>query len=288
MNDYPIYQLDPIMIKDYFQNIPHPPKKLFVRGNFPSDPHLIFLTVVGSRNHTQYGKEACEKLIKGLRGYPVVIVSGLALGIDTVAHEAAIDVGLKTIAFPGSGLNDNIIYPRTNRPLAEKILNSGGCLISEFEHNQKTNDWLFPARNRLLAGISKATLIIEATHKSGSRITTKFATEYSRDVLAVPGSIFSENSEAPNELIRMGAIPITNSQELLEALGFQVTTQPPLDLFSQCNPDEEVVLKILSFPLNRGDLIRKINMPIHRANILISQMEMKGLIKEVGDGFRRA
>ena len=288
MDEFPIYNLDQDIIKDYFQALPRLPKRLFVRGVFPTDNHLVFLTVVGSRNYTQYGKEACEKIIKGLRGYPVVIVSGLALGIDTIAHESAIDVGLMTIAFPGSGLDEKIIYPRTNRPLADKILNSGGCLISEFENNQRTNDWLFPARNRLLAGISQATLLIEATHKSGSRITTKFATEYNKDVFAIPGSIFSENAEAPNELIRMGATPITSSQDLLEVLGFQVTKQPPLDLFLECSPDEALILKILSGPMMRGDLVRKINIPIVKANILISQMEIKGLIKDNDGELRRA
>ena len=287
MNEYPIYELDQNIIKNYFQSIPKLPRRLFVRGTFPNDEHLVFLTIVGSRDYTQYGKEVCEKLIQGLRGYPIVIVSGLALGIDTIAHETALENGITTIAFPGSGLNNNVIYPRTNRILAEKILHAGGCLISEFKKDQKTNDWLFPARNRLLAGISQATLLIEATHKSGSRITTKFATEYNRDVLAVPGSIFSKNSEAPNELLRMGATPITNSQELLEALGFQVTKQPPLDLFLQCTPEEEKVIKILSAPMTRGDLIRKLEMPIIKANILISQMEMKGFIKDLSGEFRR-
>ncbi len=287
MHDYPIYNLDALIIKDYFQALPKPPKRLFIRGAFPTDQHLVFLTVVGARDYSSYGKEACEMLIKGLRGYPIVIVSGLALGIDTIAHEAAIDAGLTTIAFPGSGLDDSIIYPRVNRKLAEKILYANGCLLSEFENNQKTNDWLFPARNRLLAGISQATLIIEATHKSGSRITTKFATEYNRDVLAVPGSIFSTNSEAPNELIRMGATPITNSEELLESLGFQVTKQPPLDLFPQASLDEQEILKFLASPMRRGDLIRALGLPTHIANILISQMEMKGMIKDMGGELRR-
>ncbi len=287
MHDHPIYNLDPAIIQDYFQSLPRLPKRLFIRGTFPADKHLVFLTVVGARDYSPYGKEACEMFIKGLRGYPVVIVSGLALGIDTIAHEAAIEVGLTTIAFPGSGLDESIIYPRANRKLAEKILHTNGCLLSEFENNQKTNDWLFPARNRLLAGISRATLIIEATHKSGSRITTKFATEYNRDVLAVPGSIFSRNSEGPNELIRMGATPITNPEELLDALGFQVTKQPPLDLFPQASSDEQSILKLLGSPMRRGDLIRASGFSTTQANILISQMEIKGIIKDMGGELRR-
>jgi DNA processing protein len=229
-----------------------------------------------------------KKLIEGLRGYPIVIVSGLAHGIDGIAHTAALDAGLTCIGFPGSGLGEKVLYPRYNLELAKKILISGGCLISEHSENTVGNVWSFPKRNRLLARLSKATLIIEATNESGSRITTRLATEYNRDVLAVPGNIFSKNSEAPNELIKLGATPITSSQDLLEALGFHVTEKAPLDLFSLCDPNEEQILKILSSPLPRGELIRKLGMPTHKANSLISGMEIKGLIKDSGGEIRRA
>ena len=287
MNEYPIYELPEYSINEYLGHIPQVPKRLFIRGTFPSGQALVFLTIVGSRNHTQYGAEACERLIQGLRGYPVVIVSGLALGIDTIAHETALAVGLTTIAFPGSGLDEKIIYPRANRILAEKILKSGGCLLSEFSEHQKTNEWLFPARNRLLAGIARATLVIAATHKSGTRLTARLATEYNREVLAVPGSIFNNQSEGPNELIRMGATPVTSSEHILEALGFQVTAQPMLDLFSQCTPDQQRVIEILTHPQPRGELTRKLNIPIHKANILLTQMEMKGFICESEGMMRR-
>lgn len=287
MEKYPIYTLPQEVTRTYLAHIPQPPKFLFIRGTFPAGDCLFFLTIVGSRNYTQYGSEVCKQLIRGLRGYPIVIVSGLALGIDTIAHETALEVGLTTIAFPGSGLDEKIIYPRANRILAEKILKSGGCLLSEFSEHQKTNDWLFPARNRLLAGIARATLVIEATHKSGTRLTARLATEYNREVLAVPGSIFNHHSEGPNELIRMGATPVTSSEHILEALGFQVTAQPMLDLFSQCTPDQQRVIEILTHPQPRGELTRKLNIPIHKANILLTQMEMKGFICESEGMIRR-
>ena len=287
MENYPCYDLPNVIIKDLFSHIPQPPRKLTIRGTFPNHQKLVFLTIVGSRNHTPYGLEVCKQLVNGLRGYPIVVVSGLALGIDTIAHETALDNGITTIAFPGSGLNEKVIYPRANRFLAEKILKSGGCLVSEFNEHQKTNDWLFPARNRLLAGLSHATLVIEATHKSGTRITARLATEYNREVLAVPGSIFSQQSEGPNELIRIGAIPVTTSEHILEVLGFQITEQPILDLFSQCNPDEQQVIALLTHPRPRGDLIRNLNIPVHRANILLAQMEMRGFICESEGVIRR-
>ncbi len=183
------------------------------------------------------------------------------------------------VAFPGSGLSDKVLYPKFNFQLAQRILKSGGCLVSEYSENEATQNWMFPMRNRLMAGISRATLIIEATHKSGSRITTKLATDYNRDVLAVPGEIFNHLAEGPNELIRMGATPITSPTELLEALGFAVTETKPADLFSQCTNDEERVLKMLTGPIPRGELIRMMDLPTHKANILCSQLEIKGLIK---------
>lgn len=287
MEHYPIITCENYHIEKLLSHIPEPPKQLFIRGSFPDDTHVIFLTVVGSRKCTPYGKQVCETLIKGLAGYPIIIVSGLATGIDTIAHESALDAGLTTIAFPGSGLDDRVIHPRSNRDLVKKILESGGCLVSEFKPTQESAPWTFPQRNRLMAGIAQATLIIEATHKSGSRITARLATEYNRDVLAVPGDIFRETSQAPNELIRMGALPITNSQELLEALGFHITEQPMLDLFAQATHQEQQILKLLASPMRRGDLIRASNLTTSQANILISQMEIKGLIVEMGGELRR-
>ncbi len=287
MEPYPIHKLPDYFVTDYLHMVIPKPKQLFVRGIFPNDPHYVFLTVVGSRNCSSYGRDVCTQLIKGLKGYPIVIVSGLAVGIDTIAHESAIQAGLITIAFPGSGLGEHTIYPRSNMHLVEKILISGGCLISELDEKTSGNSWTFPARNRLMAGISKATLLIEGSHTSGSRITARLATEYNRDVLAVPGNITHEFSEAPNALIRLGAVPITCSSDILEALGFQTTQTPPLSLFPICTPEEELILKKLPSPKNRGELIRELGLPIHQVNALISRMEMKGLIKEEMGEIRR-
>ena len=287
MDEFPITPLPTSILEKYFSNFPSPPTELFIRGKFPDESHLVFLTIVGARHHSIYGKETCEYLIKGLRGYPIVIVSGLAIGIDAIAHQAALDAGLLTISFPGSGLGENVLYPNNNRNLAREILKHGGCLLSEYPEYYSSKDWMFPRRNRLMAGISRATLIIEATHKSGSRITTKLATDFNRDVLAVPGSILDKLSEAPNELIRMGAIPITSSQDILEALGFAITETPPADLFSQCTNQESDVLKLLGSPKLRGDIIRELDLPTAEVNSLLSQMEIKGLIKESGGAMQR-
>jgi DNA processing protein len=194
------------------------PERLYIRGQL-APKEYVYLTVVGSRRASEYGKEVTKTLIQGLAGYPISIVSGLAIGIDCIAHETALSVGLHTTSFPGSSLEDGMIYPRSSWDLALRILESGGCLLSEYGKDKKTLPWMFHMRNRLMAGISKAVLIIEATEKSGSMITARAGTEYNRDVLTVPGSIFSPGSYGPHSLIRLGAVPITKSEDILEVLG---------------------------------------------------------------------
>lgn len=261
--------------------IPEPPETLWTIGDLPKEK-LTYLCVVGSRKYTSYGKEACEKIISGLKGYPVAIVSGFAMGIDTIAHKRAMEVGLKTIVFPGSGLSDSVIYPKMNTRLISEIIKSGGCLLSEFEPDFKATQWSFPMRNRLMAGISSAVLVIEAQEKSGTLITARLATEYNRDLLAVPGSIFSLNSKGTNKLIRQGATPVTSAEDVLEALGFTLPEKEDKQkkLFEDLSPEEKKVVGFLREPISRDDLIRLIKMPTAEANALLSVMEIKELIKE--------
>jgi len=261
--------------------IPQPPEDLWIIGELPKE-NCIYLCVVGSRKFTSYGKEVCEKLIAGLAGYPIVIVSGFAMGIDTIAHKKAMQVGLKTMVFPGSGLSDDAMYPKTNVRLIREVIERDGCLLSEFEPDFKATQWSFPMRNRLMAGISKAVLIIEAEEKSGTLITARLTTEYNRDLLVVPGSIFSPNSKGTNKLLRQGATPITSVDDLLEALGFEKekNQEKQAKLFADSSVEEKIVLKLLREPIPRDDLIRAMKMPVSYANSLLSIMEIKGLIKE--------
>lgn len=281
MKDNEIKTLEGEEIPEMLREIADSPTKIYLQGKLPSADTKI-LCVVGSRKYTQYGKDACEKLISGLRGYNICIVSGLALGIDGIAHKAALDAGLKTIAVPGSGLHESVLYPSTHKQLASKILEKGGALISEFEPKFQATPYSFPQRNRIMAGISNAVLVIEAEIKSGTLITSKFATEYNRDVLTVPGSIFSKNSDGPNMLIRLGATPIRNSEDILETLGFKINEEPQnLELkYSDCSEEELLIIKILVEPMEKDELIRKMLMPTSKASAVISIMEIKGLIKE--------
>ncbi len=274
-------------LPNIFSEIPQPPKRLFILGELPSSDAVI-LTIVGSRKHTTYGRDVCEKLIAGLKGYPVVIVSGLALGIDTIAHETALAYGVKTIAFPGSGLDPTVLYPRINMSLAKRILEAGGALISEFDPTQRAAEWTFPRRNRLMAGYSKAVLIIEAEKESGTLITSRLAIEYNRDVLAVPGSIFSPASYGTNWLIRQGATPITSSEDLLRALGFHIDEgSGEAREYKDVTQEERELLDALYEPKTRDQLLRELGKSATELNMQLTIMELKGMIKEEVGEIRR-
>ncbi len=255
------------------------PKQLYYEGELPDWEENKFLAVVGARKYTSYGKEVCEKLIAGLRGYPIVIVSGLALGIDGIAHRAALESELKTISIPGSGLDRESLYPHSHRGLADKIVEAKGALLSEFEPKTPGYPANFPQRNRIMAGMSHATLIIEAELRSGTLITSRLATEYNRDVLTVPGSIFSKTSEGPHMLLRLGATPIRNSTDLLDALDFETDNQAAKN-FDDCSAEEKSLLDLLAEPMSRDNLIRTSGKPASQVSATISILEIKGLIKE--------
>jgi len=271
--------------------IPQPPENLWVMGELPPSD-MVYLAVVGSRKHTSYGRDACEKIIAGLKGYPIVIVSGFAMGIDTIAHTTAMRVGLTTMVFPGSGLSKEAIFPKTNIALMDQVIENGGCFVSEFEPNLKAAQWTFPLRNRLMAGISKATLIIEAEERSGTLITARLTIEYNRDLLAVPGSIFSPNSKGTNKLIAQGAVPITCAEDVLLALGFPVEKdmEKQKKLFADLSKEEKMVVELLREPIPRDDLLRAMSaqggsasggkLSIPTAQAILSVMEIKELIKE--------
>lgn len=266
--------------------LPQIPQELYIIGELPNPKDFVFLCVVGSRKFTTYGKEVCEKLIAGLKGYPIVIVSGFAMGIDTIAHKKAMEINLPTVVFPGSGLSPEAIYPKTNIKMMRDIVESGGCLISEWEPSFKATQWSFPMRNRLMAGLSKAVLVIEAQEKSGTLITARLAVEYNKDLLTVPGNIYSPNAKGTNKLLRMGATPITSPEELLEALGFEQEEDEEIHknkqqkLFEDLSKEEKKIIDCLREPMERDALVRKVGLPTYETNALLSVLEIKGLIKE--------
>lgn len=262
------------------KEIPDPPKTLFLRGSLPPSEHIL-LTVVGSRKYSNYGKDVVSELILNLRGYPISIVSGLALGIDALAHQSALEAGLHTLSIPGSGLDDSVLYPRTHARLAHDILKHGGGLLSEFEPTFKATPWSFPQRNRLLAGIAHATLVIEAGLRSGTLITARLATEYNRDVLTIPHSLFSENGAGSHQLMKLGATPIRTHEDILEALHIEheaKENQSPVSL----TPEEEKVMACLDEPQSRDALMHLTQLSPTAFFIALSGLEIKNCIKESG------
>lgn len=280
-----VQTLKPAQFPSLLREIPDPPEQLYVRGSLPDD-NVFFLAVVGSRKATNYGKDVCSELIAGLAGYPIVIVSGLALGMDSYAHKAALKHNLTTVALPGSGLNEDAIAPQTHVPLAKEILENGGALVSEFAPDFQATPWSFPKRNRIMAGMAHATLIIEAGERSGTLITARLALEYNRDVFTVPGSIFSDNTKGSHKLLRQGATPVTSSADIIEEFGLQKEGAPHENL--NFTADEQCVFDALPEPLPRDTLIRTLNMETSKANQLLMAMEIKGLIKEEYGKVRKA
>lgn len=279
--DFYIAKINPEDFPTGLLEIPDIPSHLYTVGA-PLPKDGLYLSVVGSRAHTSYGADVCAKLIEGLRGTDIYIVSGLALGIDSVAHRAAIKAGLRTIAFPGSGLSERALYPATNLALAKEILTHGGTLVSEFEPDFRATPWSFPRRNRLMAGIAHSLLVIEAEDKSGTLITARLALDYNREVLSVPGPITSKNSLGTNLLIKQGATPITSSKDILEAFGLK-----DQKLFDEKNVEvatlsekEQRVYNLLIEPISRDDLIDTLGEPAEEINVILSALEIKGLIKE--------
>jgi DNA processing protein len=278
MNALPLRALLPAAFPPLLHEIPQPPKTLWAQGALPP-PELPLLAVVGSRDYTTYGKQVVNHLIGGLRHYQVGIVSGLALGIDTLAHEAALASELYTMAVPGSGLAAAVLYPARNKSLAERIVAAGGGLLSELPPETRAATWTFPQRNRIMAGMCKATLLIEAGERSGTLITARMATDYNRELLVVPGSIFSPTSLGTHQFLKLGATPVTTALDIVDALQLAprdgsgtIGTPPTL------SPEALLILRVLKEPIDRDTLIRTLDLPVAAASILLMQVELEGHI----------
>lgn len=233
MSDIYILSIKDDHYPSLLKEIHTPPQQLYIRGNKELLLHPRLLAVVGSRNTTEYGIRAMKAVLPEVVSAHTPLVSGLALGIDAHAHKLCIEYGQPTIAVLGSGVDDGSIYPRTNFSLAQEILASGGALVSEYPPNTKPHKAHFPARNRIVAGLCRATLIIQAAQKSGSLITARLAMEANRDVLVIPGPITDPLHAGTNALIRDGATPVVESNDILTVLepyAAPASTQIPLNL----------------------------------------------------------
>jgi DNA processing protein len=284
--DYPIVEIKntskhfPKLLKHIHQ----PPKQLYCRGNVGLLNSNCF-AVVGTRKITPYGKEVVQKIVPGLVK-DFTIVSGMALGVDAVAHRAALDARGKTIAVLGSGIANKALYPKENVKLAKDILLSGGLIVSEYEPETKARPEFFPHRNRIISGLSKGTLIAEADIKSGTLITARLTMEQNRDVFAVPGNIFSSRTAGPHMLIKHGAKLVTSAEDILEEYD-----QLPLEKkcrLSTANPTEALILDILATsPCSADMLIEQTGKETSEILATLSMMELAGLINQNDNGLYR-
>lgn len=263
--------------------IADPPHTLFFRGTLPP-AQLPTLAVVGTRRMTTYGKMICEDLVAPLASQGVVIVSGLALGIDGVAHSTALAAHGVTVAVLGSGIDRLCVYPSAHKQLSEKIITAGGAIISEYPPGFAPTQYSFPARNRIVAGLSLGTLVIEAPIKSGALITARCALDYNREVMAVPHATTSPTGAGPNNLIKFGAKMVTEPNDILEALNLQTVKQTvPTNQPTGDNPTEENILKHLTKePKNINQIILECQLDSATASSALILMEIKGSIKNLG------
>lgn len=271
--------LYPKLLKEIF----NPPALLYYQGEFKTEDDLT-VAVVGTRKASSYGRQATAEITYELARQGITIVSGLALGIDTLAHEATLKANSRTIAVIGSGLDHQSIYPSSNRFLAQKIVEANGLVISEFPIGALPMPHHFPQRNRIISGLSLATLVIEAGELSGALITARYALEQNRDVFAVPGSIYNPMSFGPNNLIKMGAKAIASAQDVLDALNLtQITQFTEARKISPDNPEEAILLKHLSAePIHIDKLVQNSNLTTAQVSSTLLLMEMKGKIKNLG------
>lgn len=270
----------PNLLKEIYD----PPAVLYIRGEFNEDDKYS-IAVVGTRKCTIYGQEAALEISQNLVLAGFTIVSGLANGIDTLAHKAAIENKGRTIAVLGCGLDWKIIYPRSNRILAEKIVKEKqGALISEYPPGTPPLRQHFPARNRIISGLSLGVLVIEAAEKSGALITARQALDQNREVFAVPGSIYSKQSLGPNNLIKMGAKLVCSHQDILDELNIESLNPREKNASVPDTKEEKIIFDILSCePAHIDKIIKESNLSSSTINSTLTIMEIKGKVRALGN-----
>lgn len=264
----------------HLKEISSAPAVLYVKGDiFPED---FFIAVVGSRKVSEYGRRVTEDFSKELASFGATIVSGMAFGVDFIAQRECVKLKKRTVAVLGNGLDEKSIYPASNRALAKEIIDCG-CLMSEYPLGTPPLRQNFPARNRIISGLSKGVLIVEASESSGSLITAKFALEHNREIFAIPGNIYSKNSEGTNNLIKMGAKLVTSTKEILEEFNISFSKTKSEEITPD-NPEEALVIKNLKKDeAIHIDILSK-NTQIKTAPLssILTLMEIKGSVKNIG------
>lgn len=272
-NDYP----------KLLKEIADPPLTLFVRGKLPV-PSRPSLAVVGTRKVSQYGRQVCEEIVAPLAGSGIIIVSGLALGLDGIAHETTLKNSGITVAVLGSGVDRSHVYPAAHQILSEKIIENGGAVISEYPPGFSPTQYTFPQRNRIIAGLTLGTLVVEAPEESGALITARAALDYNREVMAVPHAITSINGAGTNNLLKMGAKVVTGWQDVVEHLNLAVLVE---ETHGKSEPDlnanENMIYQALSRePKHLDYIIRETGLDSRIVGSTIALMEIRGIVKNAG------
>lgn len=255
------------------------PPVLYLRGEIKREDEWA-VAIVGTRHFTSYGRQVTERVAGTLARNGVTIISGLARGIDGIAHRAALEAGGRTLAVLGNGVD--VVYPPEHRGLAQEMM-AQGALISDYSPGTPPDGSNFPPRNRIISGLAKAVLVIEAGQRSGAIITANYAVEQGREVFAAPGNIFAPKSKGCNQLIKKGAHPLLDAQDVLELLDMtQIAEQKMARKVLPSNPTEATLFKALGLePVHVDDISAQIDMPVEEVTSTLALMELKGMVRKV-------
>lgn len=269
---------------ELLKKIYDPPLLLFYAGDLQLLTSEYLVSMVGSRHTTHYHQASADKIISELAGSPLVIVSGLAIGLDTACHQAALKNNLATIAVLGSGLDQASFYPKVNFKLAQEIIQKGGLILSEYPIGTKPALHQFPRRNRILAGLSRATVVISGALKSGTLITAQVALDEGREVFALPGNINQQLCQGPNSLLQNGANIITSGQDILDY--YQLKPQQQLKIKTlDLTANEKIIVELLKIePLNLESLLYKTKWSLPLLQSTLSSLEIKNIVQTEHDG----
>ena len=264
------------------REIPHAPLFLYGKGRRP-DMSRTHIGIVGTRRPTAYGKEVAAAITGGLAHHGLTIVSGLAVGIDTIAHTAALAARAPTIAVIGSGIDERSLFPQQNISLSRRIAQEGGTIVSEYAPGTPPMKDHFPQRNRIIAGLSRGVFVVEARVRSGALITAQMALEQNRDVFAAPGSIFSPTSAGTNSLIQQGAKLTRSAADICEEWGMQIANASNADFDAKLDNNEKTVIKLLEQELTIDELCERIHLDTPTLMSVLSLLELKGYIRQMGN-----
>lgn len=270
--------------KDYpkeLKKIKDAPKVLYYKGFLPK-PDERCVAIVGTRRCSPYGQQVTLKISGELADAGLTIVSGLAPGIDTFSHRAVVEKRKRTIAVLGTGLDEKSVYPQTNLDLSKKIVEHGGCLISELPDGTKGSKFSFPRRNRIISGLSCGVLVIEAKEKSGSLITAELAIKQNKKLFAIPGQIYSLNSLGPNKLIKGGAKLVTGAVDILNEFGLYVTEKIQTKIEAKNKEEKMIIESLKEEPLHVDKIIERTKLGASVIATALALMEISGKIRCLG------